>query len=118
MGPHGLGITPVPNLSYRKPLMHDLGKVFSLVWQANEKAIQMSCDVTEDLRAFNAPSECVSIAYQGCDQIVLDAIKTAEAVTGMKWEALVAEIKARTGGRWLSWTLYNSLIPGYLEEEG
>jgi hypothetical protein len=105
------------NLSYRKPRIHDLGKVFSVVWQANEKAIQLSYDVTEDLRAFHAPSECAAIAYAGCDRVVLDAIKTAEAVTGMKWEAIVDEIKARTGGRWLGWTLYNSLIPGYLEKE-
>jgi hypothetical protein len=105
------------NLSYRKPNMPDLGKVFGLVYRANEQALELHEAISADLDSFHAPSECAAIAYAGCDRIVLDAIKTAEAVTGWKWEYILDEIKARTGGRWLGWTLYNSLIPCTLEED-
>jgi hypothetical protein len=99
------------NLSYRKPRIPDLGKVFGIIYRANERAIDLHNAVAEDLDAFHAPSECADIAYRGCDQIMLDAIKTAEAVTGMKWPAIMEEVQARTGGRWFAWTMYQSLIP-------
>jgi hypothetical protein len=111
MGPHGLRITQVSNLYYRKPRISDLGKVFSIIYQANEQAVKLSSEIDEDLRMFHAPSECADIAYRGCDQIVLDAIKTAEAVTGMKWQDIYDEIYARTGGRWFSQFMYQSLVP-------
>jgi hypothetical protein len=98
-------------LSYRKPRIPDLGKVFGLVYRANERAIDLHNAVAEDLRAFHAPSECADIAYAGCDRIVLDAIKTAEAVTGMKWKDIYDEVYQRTGGRWFNWLVYNSMIP-------
>jgi hypothetical protein len=101
----------VPNLSYRKPRILDLGKMFGLIYRANEKANELYSAIGEDLEAFHAPSECADIAYRGCDRIVLDAIKTAEAEAGMKWSEILDEVQARTGGRWFAWTMYQSLIP-------
>lgn len=98
------------NLTYRKPLLTDLGVVFGIVWAANEKAIQLSNDINEDLHVHGAPSECYDIAFRGVDQVVKDAIKNVEAVTGLTWPQILEEVKARTGGRWLAWNLYNSLL--------
>jgi hypothetical protein len=101
----------MPNLSYRKPRMSDLGKVFGVVYRANEKALIMHAEISEELRAYAAPSECADVAYNCCDRLLRDAVGTAEAVTGMTWQEILNEVQARTGGRWFGWTLYNSLIP-------
>lgn len=107
----------MPNLSYRKPRIPDLGKVFGIVYRANLKAVEMISEITEDLRAFHAPSECADIAYQGCDQIVLDAVESVEALTGMKWPKILDEVLARTGGRWMARTLRQSMIPDPCPED-
>jgi hypothetical protein len=106
----------MPNLSYRKPRIPDLGRVFGLVYRANEKANELYNAIGEDLRAFHAPSECSDIAYLGCDKIVQDAVDTAVAITGMTWREILDEIHARTGGRWLNWLMYQSLIPTVHED--
>lgn len=101
----------MPNLSYRKPRIANLGQVFGLVYRANEKAIALDNEITEDLRAYAAPSECADVAYNGCDRVIKTAIQAAQDITGMKWPDIMDEIQARTGGRWFAWTMYQSLIP-------
>jgi hypothetical protein len=91
--------------------MMNLGAAFGRVWRANEQAIQLMADISEDMAAFHAPSECATLAYGGVDRVVLDAIAEVEGETGMTWDALLAEVRKRTGGRWLAWSLYQSVIP-------
>lgn len=101
----------MPNLSFRKPRIANLGQVFGIIYRANEEALQMHQDIGEDLAAFHAPSECGDIAYAGCDKVVQKAVAQAETLTGMAWPDIMDEVQARTGGRWFAWTMYQSLIP-------
>ena len=99
------------DLSCREPRIPNLGRVFGIVYRANERAIKLHDQVGEDLAAFHAPRECADVAYESCDRIMLEAIAIAETVADMKWSDILAEVKARTGGRWLSLFIYESLLP-------
>lgn len=101
----------MPNLSFRKPRIANLGQVFGIVYRANEKALQLHQDIGEDLAAFHAPSECGDIAYSGVDRIMDEAIAQVETLTGMAWPDIYGEVQARTGGRWMNWLVYNSMLP-------
>lgn len=103
------------HLSYRKPRLRDLGMVFGLVYSAAIQVQQRVSEISADLDAFHAPSECNAIAFRGCDQPLRDAIQFVEDVTNMTWAEIVEEAKARTGGRWLGLTMYELEIPSQKE---
>lgn len=101
----------MPRHTTRQPRIRDLGRVFGIIYRANEKAIETASYIDEDLRAFHAPSECYGDAYRDVERVVEQAVAEAEALTGLTWRQIYDEIQQRTGGRWFNWLVYNSMIP-------
>jgi len=101
----------VPNLTYRKPRIPNLGAAIGLVLKAAERCLEIEQSISEDLAAFHAPSECYESAFRGCRAPLDEAMDEAWRLTGQPWWAIVQEAKARTGGRWVGWTFHNLSVP-------
>ena len=106
----------IRNLPYRRPYCQILGQAFGYVLAVAEETAELADAIDDDLRAFHAPSECYPLAMRGINRRIIEAIDIAVAMTGMSWDRIVAEVKERTGGRWLAWTLHNSMIPDAAED--
>jgi hypothetical protein len=108
-------MSPFRNITYRKPLIPNLGQVVSPIIQA-ARAYEDSClAISEDMQAFHAPSECGKIAYNGAYRRLEEAISEAVVQSGVSRQDLVEEIHARIGGRWWNWTSYSLGLPSNLE---
>lgn len=103
------------NLSYREPRVRNLGALVSPILRAAREYEESCLAIDEDMKAFHAPSECAELAYDGLHRRILDKIDAAVIVSGMTRRELVAEIKARTGGRWWAWTTYSMGLSSNLE---
>lgn len=109
--------TMIRNLPTRQPKIPNLGQALSPVISAARAFAAQTNDIDEDLRAFHAPSECGEQAYIHAHMTFALAVDQAVAMSGYTRHELVAEIKARTGGRWWDYLCYSMGIPYNLREE-
>lgn len=98
-------------LSYRTPRIQNLGALFYPIIKAADKVSDDIQSISEDMRAFHAPSECGDIAYRNVYRPMEEAIRKLEQDTGMTWAEVRSELHERTGGRYLNWLSYSKMLP-------
>lgn len=108
----------IRNLPTRQPMIKNLGQLIGPILTAARIYEERAISIEEGLRGFRDPSGCHGPAHEGKWQDFLMAIDIAVAKSGLSRRELVAEIKARTGGRWWEFTCYSLGIRSNLSGEG
>jgi hypothetical protein len=98
-------------LHYRQPRIQNLGAAIGLVLKAAERCAANEADISADLAAFHAPSECNAAAFRNVRAPMEEAMEQVWELTGHPWWMVVQEAKARTGGRWVGWTFHSLGVP-------
>lgn len=89
-------------IKVREPRVRNLGAILSKFVQLE----RIYNEAAEDIGRFYAPSECYADNWKAFDKAQEKLLKEVEQETGLTYEELVEEAKARTSPRYVYFNLH------------